>query len=90
MCIGYVETSVDELTSALYKGLSSYSQLPNLVFFKEAVHHMARLSRVLVGSSHVSMSVIDFIIVSNVTLIIVTSLYLPLLLARLHSVGGPD
>jgi len=50
---GYAETSVDKLTSALYEGLVSYNQLPNLVFFKEAVHHAARLSRVLVSSSHV-------------------------------------
>jgi len=50
---GYAETSVDKLTSALYEGLVSYNLLPNLVFFKEAVHHAARLSRVLVGSSRV-------------------------------------
>ena len=44
---GYVETNTETLTSALYDSLS-YKRQPNFVFFKEAVHHAARLSRVLV------------------------------------------
>jgi len=44
---GYVETNREKLTSALYDSLS-YKRQPNFVFFKEAVHHAARLSRVLV------------------------------------------
>jgi len=46
---GYSETSIDELTKALYHSLGSYDQQPNFVFFKEAVEHAARLSRVLVA-----------------------------------------
>jgi len=52
LCAGYAETSVDKLASALYQGLVSYNELSNFVFFKEAVFHAARLSRVLVGSNH--------------------------------------
>jgi len=63
VCAGYAETSVDQLTSALYTGLAAYDQLPNLVLFKDAVHHVARLSRVLVGSSDVSVSTAGLVII---------------------------
>jgi len=45
---GYVETNTEKLASILYDSLLSYNHQPNFVFFKEAVHHAARLSRVLV------------------------------------------
>ena len=51
MFAGYTETSIDELTGALYGSLVSYTQQPKLVFFREAVQHAARLSRVLVGTA---------------------------------------
>lgn len=50
---GYLESSVDMLGEALQTCLSVYnegtSQQLNLVFFSEAVHHAARLSRVFVS-----------------------------------------
>lgn len=48
VCAGYTESSVDQLTTALCDSLVSYNPQSKLVFFREAVQHAARLSRVLV------------------------------------------
>ena len=51
---GYLETRETKLSEALYTCLSSYNKAAGqnleLVFFQDAVRHMARLSRVMVSS----------------------------------------
>lgn len=51
-CTGYLEFTEPQLTGALCSCLALYNretgQKLDLVFFKEAVHHAARLSRVMV------------------------------------------
>lgn len=54
MCFaGYVDSTEEQLADALHTCLGVYnigtSQRLELVFFKEAIRHAARLSRVLVS-----------------------------------------